>query len=162
MWRVGSVGCLDPERATLSFRRLVVLVPQIDLGPDSAHQEAVEVPQEPIRDMDELVSKVLQLGPVLVVVRDIPHLNLVDEGVVAFVLDHRLSLVGLVRSDKVRGDGVIHHPEPGLDSYRVIGCTVFAEQVFEHEDRDTRPDLHLSHEVLANHLACKDGRGLLI
>ena len=95
---------VDPERAPLAGGLLVVLVPDVDLRPDPAHQQAVELPQVVLGDVDVLVPEVDQLGPVLVVVGEVADLHLVDEGVLALVLHERLDLVRLVGPDEVRGD----------------------------------------------------------
>ncbi len=93
---------LDPERAPLPLGLLVVLVPDVHLCPDAAHQQAVVVPQVVLGDVDVLVAEVHQLGPVLVVVGEVADLDLVDQGVLALVLDQRLGLVRLVGADEVR------------------------------------------------------------
>ena len=56
------------------FGLLVVLVPDVDLRPDAAHQQAVVVPQVVLGDVDELVAEVDQFGPVLVVVGEVADL----------------------------------------------------------------------------------------
>ena len=65
---------LDPERASLALLLLVVLVPEVHLCPDPAHQQPVEVPQVMLRDVDVLVAEVDQFGPVLVVVGQVADL----------------------------------------------------------------------------------------
>ena len=80
---------VDPEWAALALLLFVVLVPNFHLRPDPAHQQAVVVPQEVFGDVDVFVTEVLQFGPVLVVVGNVAHLHLVDEGMLALVLEHR-------------------------------------------------------------------------
>ena len=153
---------VDPERAPLALGLLVVLVPDVDLRPDAAHQQAVELPQVVLGDVDVLVPEVDQLGPVLVVVGEVADLHLVDEGVLALVLDQRLGLVRLVGPDEVRGDRGVDHPQPGVDGGGVVGGAILAEQVLQDEDRHVGPDLHLADEILADHLAREDRRGFLV
>ena len=95
---------VDPERAPLAGRFLVVLMPDVDLCPDPAHQQAVELPEVVLGDVDVLVPEVDQLRPVLVVVGQVTNLDLVDQRVLTLVLDERLDLVGLVGTDEVRRD----------------------------------------------------------
>ena len=153
---------LDPERALLPLLLFVVLMPDVHLRPDAAHQQAVVVPQVMLGDVDELVAEVHQFGPVLVVVGEVADLHLVDEGVLALVLDHRLGFVRLVGPDEVRRQRVVDHPQPGVDGRRVVGGTVLAQQVLQDEDRDVGPDLHLADQVLADHFAREDRRRFLI
>ena len=107
-------------------------------------------------DVDVLVPEVDQFRPVLVVVGEVADLHLVDERVLALVLDDRLDLVRLVGPDEVRGERVVDHPQPGVDGGRVVGRTVLAEQVLQDEDRDVGPDLDLADQILADDLAGED------
>jgi hypothetical protein len=92
---------VDPEWAALALLLFVVLMSNIHLRPNPAHQQAVVIPQEMFGDVDVLVTEVLQFGPVLVVVGNVSYLNLVDEGVLPLILDHRLRFVGLIGTDEV-------------------------------------------------------------
>ncbi len=157
-----GLQALDPEGAFLALLLLVVLVPDVHLRPDAAHQQSVVVPQVMLRDVDVLVAEVHQLGPMLVVFGEVAHLHLVDEGVLALVLHHRLCLVRFVGPDEVRGQRVVDDPQPGVDSGGVVGGAVFPQEVLKDEDRDVGPDLHLAHQVLADHLARKHRGRLLI
>ena len=107
-------------------------------------------------DMDVLVPEVDQFRPVLVVVGQVSNLDLVDERVLALVLDERLDLVGFVGTDEVRGERVVDHPQPGIDCRLVVGCTVLAEQVLQDEDGHVCPDLDLADQILADHLPGKN------
>ena len=89
-------------------------------------------------------------------------MHLVDEGVLALVLDQRLGLVRLVGPDEVRGERVVDHPQPGVDGGGVVGGAVLPEQVLQDEDRDVGPDLHLADQILADHLAREDRRRFLV
>ena len=133
----------------------VVLVLDVHLRPDAAHQQAVVIPQVMFGDVDVLVAEVLQFGPVLVVVGNVADLHLVDERVLALVLDHRLGFVRLVGPDEVRGQRVVHHLQPGVDGHRVVGGAILPQQVLQDEDRDVGPDLHLADQILADHFARK-------
>ena len=72
--KLDRLEALDPERAPLPLGLLVVLVLEFDLRPDPAHQQAVEVPQVVLGDVDVLVAEVDQFGPVLVVVGEVADL----------------------------------------------------------------------------------------
>ena len=124
--KLDRLEALDPERAPLPLGLLVVLVLEVDLRPDAAHQQAVEVPQVVLGDVDVLVPEVDQFGPVLVVVGEVADLDLVDQGVLALVLDERLGLVRLVGPDEVRGERVVDDPQPGVDGGGVVGRAVLA------------------------------------
>src|ERR1700688_390584 len=67
---------VDPEWAALTLLLFVVLMSNINLRPNPAHQQSVVIAQEMFGDVDVLVTKVLQFGPVLVVVGNVPYLNL--------------------------------------------------------------------------------------
>ena len=109
-----------------------------------------------------LVPEVDQFRPVLVVVGQVADLHLVDERVLALVLDHRLDLVRLVGPDEVRGDRGVDDPQPGVDGGGIVGGAILPEQVFQDEDRDVRTDLDLADEILADHLPGEDLRGFLV
>jgi hypothetical protein len=64
-------------------------------------------------DVDVLVAEVDHLGPVVRV--DDAHLHLVDERVLAPVLDRGLGLHRLVGADVVVGQGVVDHLQAELD-----------------------------------------------
>src|SRR2546428_11461021 len=59
---------IDPERAPLSRRRLIILMPDVHLSPDTAHEQPVVISDVVFRDMDIFVAEVDELCPVLVVV----------------------------------------------------------------------------------------------
>lgn len=153
---------LDPEGAPLPGHLFVILVLDVHLRPDPAPQQAVELPQVVLGDVDELVPEVLEFGPVLVVVGDVADLHLVDESVLALILHHRLGLVRLVGPHEVRRQRGVDHPHPGVDGHRVVGGAELPEQVFEDENRHVGTDLHLAHEILADHLACEHRRRFFV
>ena len=150
---------LDPERV-FALGLLVVLPAHVDLGPDPARQQPVEIPHVVIGDVDVAVAEVGHLSPVMGVHQ--AHFDLIDEGVAALLLDPALSLLGLVRADVVVGERVVDDLQPHLDRHLVRGCAVFAKQVLEHEDGDIGPDLHLAHQVLAHHPAGEGAVDLVV
>ena len=70
---------LSIQNGFLPLLLLVVLEAHVDLRPDAARQEPLEVADVVRRDMDELVAEVVDLGPVVRV--DEADLHLVDERV---------------------------------------------------------------------------------
>jgi hypothetical protein len=105
---------------------LVVLVADVHLSPDAAHQKAVVFADVVLGDMDVLVPEVDQLRPVFVVVGEVADLDLVDERVLDLLLDAGLRLVRLVGADEVVRQGRVDHAEPGVDGGGVVGGAVLA------------------------------------
>jgi hypothetical protein len=70
--------------------------------------------------MDVLVPEVDKLGPVLIVLRQIPNLDFVNEGVASLLADKGLGLRCLVWQDIVIGQSIVNHPEPYGDSVVVV------------------------------------------
>ena len=154
-----GVELVDPERV-LALRLLVVLEAHVDLRPDAARQQPLVVADVLRRDVEELVAEVDGLGPVVGV--DEAHLHLVDEGVLALLLDLALRLRRLVRADVVVRERVVDDLQPHLDRDLVRRGAVLAEQELEDEDRHVRADLHLADQVLADDLAGEEPVHLVV
>jgi hypothetical protein len=75
-------------------------MPDVHLRPDATHQQAIVLPKISFGDMHIPVAEIHQLGPMLVVVRQIAYLHLVDKCMLALIFDHRLGFVRLVGTDK--------------------------------------------------------------
>jgi len=58
----------DPKRASLPFRFLIVLMPDVHLRPNATHQQAIILPQVRLGDMHVPAAEVHKLGPMLVIV----------------------------------------------------------------------------------------------
>ena len=141
---------VDPERV-LALRLLVVLEAHVDLRPDAAHHEPLVVADVVLGDVHVLVAEVRDLGPVVRV--DEADLHLVDEGVLAALLDLAWAFIDSSGADVVVRQRVVDDLQPHLDRDLVRRRAVLPEQELEDEDRHVRADLHLAHEVLADHLA---------
>src|SRR5207244_10953145 len=70
---LNRLQAVDPKRTAFTLLVFVVLVPNIQLRPNTAHQQSVVIPQEVFGYVDVPVTEVLQFGPVLVIVGYIPH-----------------------------------------------------------------------------------------
>ena len=98
--------------------------------------------------MDVLVAEAREVGPELVFAGDETDVDLVDEAMLALLLELRLRLLGLVGSDEVLLQSLVDHLEAGRDRRRVVGRAVLAEQELKDVDGDVGADLHLADEVL--------------
>src|SRR5690606_23825524 len=80
---------LQPPYVEGSLLGFVVggVVEQVELAPGAALQEPVVLVDEVLRDVDVLVVEVLQVRPELVLAGDESHIDLVDEPVLAPLLD---------------------------------------------------------------------------
>ena len=134
-----------------SFLRLVLsgVVEQVELAPRPALQQAVVLVDEVLGHVHELVVEVLQVRPELVLPCEQPDVDLVDEPVLALLLDPRLGQLGLVGTDEVLPQCLIDDSQPGLDRRRHVGGAVLAQQELQHVDRNVGAHLDLTDEVLA-------------
>ena len=145
------------ESVCRSLGLFVILGTDVDLRPDAAHQEPVVLPHVLLRDVDVLVAKIHELGPVLVVVREVADFDLVDQRVLALVFYLGLHGVGFVRSHKVLGESRVDDSHPGFDGHGLIGRAILPQQVLKDEDRDVGPHLHLADQILTDDLTRKHG-----
>src|SRR5262249_22970061 len=106
---------LDPERASLPLRLVIILMTNLDLRPDPANQQPIEFSDKAIWDMDIFVSETHSLGPIFVVLGQVAHFDLVDEGVSPFFFDPCLRLIGLLRPHKALRQSVVYHTQPSVD-----------------------------------------------
>ena len=141
---------VDPE-GVLALAFLVIGEAHLDLGPDAAGQQALEIPHIVGRDMDELVAEIVDLRPVVGV--DKPHLHLVDERMAPVLLDLALRLHRLVGADVVVGEGVVDDLQPHLDRHLVRGGAIFPEEELQNEHGNVGARLDLADEILADDLA---------
>ena len=112
---------LSIQNGYFPFDLLVVLEAHVDLGPDAARQEPVELAHVVVRDVDELVPEVRHLGPVA---RSRPSrtFTLSMKVCLPFSLTLLCAFVRLVRPDVVLGQGVVDDLQPHLDGH-LVGWT---------------------------------------
>ena len=148
----GDLDRLESPDVEGSLLRLVVVgvVDEIELAPDAAAEEALVLVDDVLGDVDVLVAEVREVGPELVLARDEPDVDLVDEAVLALPLELRLRLLGLVGSDEVLLQSLVDDLEAGRDRRRVVGRAVLAEQELKDVDGHVGADLDLADEVLAD------------
>ena len=113
-----------------------------------------------IGDVNIAMTEVCEFRPVLRIHK--PNLHLVDEGVLACFLHLALSFGAFIWPDVIVGQGVIDNLHAHLDRHLITGGAVFAEQVFEDEDRHVGSDLDLANEILADHLARENAVDLVV
>jgi hypothetical protein len=77
--QLNRLQILDPEGAAFSFGLLIVPMNQVYLGPNAAHEEPIILLDIELGNVDILMTEVYELSPVLVILGEVSHLDLIDD-----------------------------------------------------------------------------------
>ncbi len=110
--------------------------------------------------MQETVAKVCHLAPILPFGR--ADANLIQQGLVPFVLHLKHGFIGFVGADEVLAELKMHQAQSGLNGRRVICGAVFAQQIFQYIDWHICAYFDLAHQVFAHHFPGEHIVGLLV
>src|SRR6266705_1513321 len=118
---------MDHEWTLRAPRRLIIVVLKLELGPDSTLKEPVVQPYEPVEDVDVLVPKVGERGPVFVITREEAHCDLIDESMSALLFELRLRLRCFVRGHVALRQSLVDYLEPHPDGRLVRRCAILPQ-----------------------------------